>query len=72
MKIYYISHANDEEKEQNIKLWKEIKLKGEWIYTEYDGDYSIELYKYNNKKYELWTNIEYGIMSEIREKEEEK
>lgn len=70
MKRYYISYEKQEIKEKNIKLWEEIKLKGEWIHTEYNGDYSIELYKYNNKKYELWTNTEYGIMSEIREEEE--
>ena len=70
MKRYYISYEKEELKEKNIKLWEEIKLKGEWIYTEYNGDYSIEIYKYNNKKYELWTNMEYGIMSEIREVEE--
>lgn len=67
MKKYYISYEKEELKEQNIKLWEEIKFKGEWFYIEYNGDYLIELYKYNNKKYELWTNTEYGVMSEIRE-----
>lgn len=70
MKKYYITYENEEVKEKNIKLWKEIRDNGEPIKSEWNGDYFVSTYKFDNKIYELWENMEYGIMSEIVEMEE--
>lgn len=70
MKRYYISHMDEETKQKNIALWKEIETNGKVISSEWNGDYLVGTYKYNNKIYELWENMEYGIMSEIVEKED--
>jgi len=67
MKRYCISHNYGESKEKNKELWMTIKNKGTHIKGEWNGDYWVATYKYNNKKYELWENMEYGIMSEIIE-----
>ena len=69
MTHYYISYAK-EEKEKNIELWNEISNSGLFINNEWKGDYLVSSYKYNNKIYELWDNMELGIMSEIIERGE--
>ena len=71
MKKYYISHQDNETKERNIKLYTKIRNNGKFIKSEWNGDYLIATYEYNNKIYELWDNMEYGIMSEIVEYEKE-
>ena len=71
MKKYYISHQDNETKERNTKLYTEIKNNGKFIKSEWGGDYLIATYEYSNKIYELWDNMEYGIMSEIVEYEKE-
>lgn len=68
MKKYLISHTDNETKEKNIKLWKEIRTNGKAISGEWNGDYWVATYEFNNKTYELWENMEYGIMSEIVER----
>ena len=70
MKKYYISYMDEETKQRNIALWKEIRDNGKYVNNEWNGDYLVTTYKYNNKTYELWENMEYGIMSEIVEKED--
>ena len=67
MKKYFISHTNKDEKEKNIMLWNDIRDNGKYVKNEWNGDYLVTTYKYNNKIYELWENMEYGIMSEIVE-----
>ena len=69
MKKYYISHNYGDSKEKNRQLWMTIKDNGRHIKGEWNGDYWVATYKYNNKIYELWENMEYGIMSEIIEYE---
>ena len=71
MRKYYISHQDNETKERNIKLYTEIRNNGKFIKSEWGGDYLIATYEYNSKIYELWDNMEYGIMSEIVEYEKE-
>ena len=68
MKHYYISHMNEETKQKNKALWMEILKNGVSIKGEWHGDYWVAVFSYRNKIYELWENMEYGIMSEIVEK----
>ena len=70
-KHYYISHQDNETKENNTKLYLEIRENGKCIKSEWSGDYLVATYEYNNKIYELWDNMEYGIMSQVVEKEED-
>lgn len=67
MKIYYISHQDEKTKKENIKLYSEVRENGESIKSGWYGDYWVATYKYNNKFYELWDNMEYGIMSKVIE-----
>lgn len=71
-KHYYISNQDSETKERNTKLYLEIRDNGKCINSEWAGDYLVSTYEYNNKIYELWDNMEYGIMSEVVEKENDK
>lgn len=70
MKKYGISYSQGKEKEYNIAMWVAIREYGKHIKGEWNGDYWVATYKYNDKIYELWENMEYGIMSHIIEKEE--
>ena len=70
-KHYHISHQDSENKEKNTKLYLEIRDNGKCIKSEWSGDYLVTTYEYNNKIYELWDNMELGIMSEVVEKEED-
>ena len=63
----YISHMDEETKSKTTKLWKEIEKHGDLIKSEWDGDYLVATYKYNNRIYELIENMELGIKSEIAE-----
>ena len=67
MKKYYISHMDNETKQKNIEFYKEIEDKGKFIKTDWRGDYLVGTFEYKGKIYELWDNMEYGIMSEIDE-----
>ena len=69
MKKYHISHNNDKEKADILKLYLEVMNNGKPINSEWDGDYLVNTYEYNDKIYELWSNMEYGIASEIVEYE---
>jgi len=69
MKIYYISHMDNETKEKNNKLYDEIKNNGRFIESKWGGDYLIATYYYQDKIYELWDNMELEIRSQIVEKE---
>ena len=66
---HHISHMDEETKKKNIKLYQEIHDKGTYIKSEWNGDYLITTYEYQNKTWELWENMEYGILSEVRELE---
>lgn len=68
-KHYYITHQDELTKKENIELWQEIRTKGKFLGSVWGGDYLISTYEYNKKIYELWENMEYGVMSEIVEKE---
>ena len=70
MKRYYISHTDDVTKKRNTELYSEVRSNGKCLGSEWNGDYYITTYKYNNKFYELWDNMEYGIMSEVVEYEQ--
>lgn len=70
-KHYHISHQDSETKEKNTKLYLEIRDNGKCIKSEWFGDYLVTTYEYNNKIYELWDNMELGIMSEVVEKEKD-
>lgn len=69
MKHYYISHQDDETKRENIKLYTTIRDKGKFLYSDWRGDYLVATYVYEKKTYELWDNMELGIMSEVVELE---
>ena len=69
MKRYFISHQDDLHKKLNNMLYDNIKEQGEFIYSKWGGDYLIAVYLFDNKIYELWDNMEYGIRSEIDEYE---
>ena len=69
---YYISHQDEETKKKNIELYTNIRTNGELVKSEWNGDYLVSTYKYNNTTYELWDNMEYGIMSEVVEYKEMK
>lgn len=70
-KHYYISNQDSETKKRNTKLYLEIRDNGKCIKSEWSGDYLVATYEYNNKIYELWDNMELGIISEVVEKEED-
>lgn len=65
MKRYYISRN----KEDYLKLWEEVETKGQHIDAGWNGDYLVGTFEYKGKIYELWYNMELGIMSEIVEME---
>ena len=67
---YYISHMDEETKKKNVELYLTIEKNGDYIDSRWAGDYLVATYKYNGKTYELWDNMEYGIMSEIVEYKE--
>ena len=69
MKKYFITHQDEETKKKNTELYVEVRNNGKHIKGEWGGDYWISTYEYNNKIYELWDNMEYGIMSEVVEYE---
>lgn len=71
MKKYYISHMDEETKKKNIELYMEVHKNGKHIKGEWNGDYWVATYEYKDKIYELWDNMEYGIMSEVVEYEKE-
>lgn len=64
---YYISHQDEETKKKNGELYLTIRNNGKCIESRWSGDYLVTTYKYNGKTYELWDNMEYGIMSEVVE-----
>lgn len=70
MKHYYISHMGKETKEKNLALYMEIKNNGKYINGGWNGDYIVSVYEYNNKIWELWDNMELGIISEVVERGE--
>ena len=67
MKRYFISYMSEKEKKQNLELYHRIKEYGEQLDSKWNGDYLIEYYRYHSKIWELWHNMELGIISEIRE-----
>lgn len=69
MKRYFISHQDEETKKKNVALYMEVYDNGKHIKGDWNGDYLVAVYEYNNKIYELWDNMEYGIMSEVCEYE---
>lgn len=69
MKRYFISHTHGDEKQRNVALYIKVRDNGEFIKSEWKGDYLVATYKFNNKIYEVWDNMEYGIMSEVIEYE---
>jgi len=69
--IYYITHQDEDTKKKHIELYTTIRTNGKCIKSEWGGDYLITTYEYNNKIYELWDNMEYGIMSEVVEYKQE-
>lgn len=68
---YYISHMDEKTKQRNTELYLEVRDYGEHIKSEWNGDYWVATYEFNNKIYELWDNMELGIMSEVIEYEKE-
>ena len=66
---YHISHMDDETKRKNTELYLEVRDNGKCLGSEWNGDYLVATYEYNNMIYELWDNMEYGIMSEVVEYE---
>jgi len=70
MKKYEIRYSQGKEKERNIAMWVAIRDYGKHIKGEWNGDYWVATYKFGNETYELWENMEYGVMSRIIEKEE--
>lgn len=69
MKKYYISHMDEETKKKNTELYLEIHKNGKYIGSEWNGDYLVSRYEYNFKIYELWDNMDLGIISEVVEYE---
>lgn len=70
-KHYYITHQDDMTKKKNTELYVTVHDNGKHISTEWSGDYLVTTYEYNNKIYELWENMEYGVMSQVVEYEKE-
>ena len=68
MKHYHISHMPKDIKEKNVKLYMEIKENGKYINGGWNGDYLVAVYEYKGKIYELWDNMELGIISEVVER----
>lgn len=64
---YFITHQDEETKKKHIELFTTIRNNGKHIKGEWNGDYYVTTYEYNNKTYELWENMEYGVMSEVVE-----
>lgn len=71
MKTYYITYQDKETQEKYFKLWDEVETNGVFKKFEYDGDYMVTTYDYNNKSYKLLFNDELGIRSHIIEYEKE-
>lgn len=69
MKRYFISYEDEETKKLNNYIYDNVKDNGECIGSEWNGDYLVATYLFDNKIYELWDNMEYGIRSEIKEYE---
>lgn len=67
MKRYFISHMDENTKKKNVALYMEIRNFGKNIKSEWNGDYWVATYEYKDKIWELWDNMEYGIMSEVVE-----
>ena len=68
-KYYEIAYAEDGEKQKRWELWKEITTNGEYLNGGWNGDYWVATYKYNGKYYDLYEQMEIGIMSMIKEYE---
>lgn len=64
---HYISHMDNQTSQMNYELYCEIQERGKYIKNEWNGDYFIRTYYYNNKTYELCDNMELGIVSEVVE-----
>lgn len=71
MRTFHISHTTEETKRKNIALYTEVRENGKFMSSEWQGDYLVATYEYNDKIYELWDNMEYGIMSAVYEYEKE-
>lgn len=66
---YHISHVNDAVKEKSMNLYREVKMFGEHLASQWSGDYYDSYYKYKNTIFRLRDNMELGIMSEVDEYE---
>lgn len=67
---HHISHMDEETKKKNTELYTKIQSFGRFLKSEWNGDYLVATYRYNDKIWELWDNMEYGIMSEAIEYEQ--
>lgn len=72
-KHYHISHMDKETKEKNIAFRKEIQENGELLVgrSGWRGEYLVEVWTWKDKIYELWDNMDLGIMSEVIEFDKE-
>lgn len=68
-KHYFITYQDEETKMKNLELYETIKNNGKCEKNEWSGDYLVTTYEYNDKIYETFENMEYGIISEIVEYE---
>ena len=70
-KHYHITYQDDVTKKKNTELYVTVRDNGKHISTEWSGDYFVMTYEYNNKIYELWENMEIGVMSQVVEYKKE-
>lgn len=64
----YFTYGNEE----NKNLYYRVQEYGKCLKSEWNGDYIVATYEYNNKIYELWYNAELGVSSQVIEYEEGK
>lgn len=55
---------------ENQEYWgllKSLRAEGESIKCEWSGDYLLQTYELNGKKFIVWENMELGIQHKIEE-----
>ena len=57
------------ENQEYWRLLESLRAEGESIKSEWSGDYLLQTYELNGKKFIVWENMELGIQHKIEEEE---
>lgn len=58
--------------EENHEYWRlleSLRAEGKSIKSEWSGDYLLQTYELNGKKFIVWENMELGIQHKIEEEQ---